>query len=270
VPVAVGGTIMETKNVIINEMSLNLPSYYQQVESMPDDPADSIPFMVQTGNASCLVLAKPITMDQAIPFEQRAAIDGIRSFLQENQGIIEVNGEEGYIYSIVKTLRKPSGVQYCLTYQQFFDRDHILMVQGFFDEIGTTGMRDAVVYELSIRKGMIGSDSDPSAGWAKDPYDPLYMQGALMNLSEQEQFDDKFPGHPLSMCRELVRTIIQNRKKERSRWLFGFLKPKETKRKQQQSNGVKHQTAPKKTSMIRNSSDSYADGSSVAMESFIS
>ncbi len=27
---------METKNVIINEMSLNLPSYYQQVESLPD------------------------------------------------------------------------------------------------------------------------------------------------------------------------------------------------------------------------------------------
>ena len=36
VPVAAGETIMETKNVIINEMSLNLPSYYQQVESLPD------------------------------------------------------------------------------------------------------------------------------------------------------------------------------------------------------------------------------------------
>lgn len=30
-----------------------------------------------------------------------------------------------------------------------------------------------------------------------------------MNLSEQEMYDDKFPGFPLSMCRELVRALIE-------------------------------------------------------------
>ena len=51
------------------------------------------------------------------------------------------------------------------------------------------------------------TEDDPFVGWAKDPYDDTIREGALMNLSEREEFDEQFPGFPLSMCREFVRTV---------------------------------------------------------------
>ena len=30
-----------------------------------------------------------------------------------------------------------------------------------------------------------------------------------MNLSEQEQFDEQFPGFPLSMCREFINCVVE-------------------------------------------------------------
>lgn len=108
----------------------------------------------------------------------------------------------------MKTLKKPSGVQYTLTFQRFCP-DFILNIQAFFDEIGTTGMRDCIVYELCSREGLVGEEGNPFAGWMGDLYDASIRHGALMNISEQEMFDEKFPGFPLSMCREFVKTIIK-------------------------------------------------------------
>ena len=93
-----------------------------------------------------------------------------------------------------------------MNYQRFYP-EFILNVQAFFEEIGTTGTRDSVVYEICRRQGLVGADGDFFKGWAKDPYDETITEGALMNLSEQEQFDAQFPGFPLSMCREFVRTL---------------------------------------------------------------
>ena len=53
-------------------------------------------------------------------------------------------------------------------------------------------------------------DLMPFAGWTKDPYDESYRRGALMNLSELEEFDEQFPGSALSMCRELVKAIEES------------------------------------------------------------
>ena len=66
-------------------------------------------------------------------------------------------------------------------------------------------MRDAIVFELYRKEHLIGTDDDPYAGWTRDPYDETVKDGALMNLSEQKEYDDMFRGFPLSMCREFVR-----------------------------------------------------------------
>lgn len=47
-------------------------------------------------------------------------------------------------------------------------------------------------------------------GWFKDPYDPDWKMGFLMNTSENRMFDDAFPEHPLSMLRSLVSFIADN------------------------------------------------------------
>ncbi len=113
---------------------------------------------------------------------------------------------DDHVYSIVKTLNEPSGVQYILTYQKFYP-EFILNIQAFFEEIGTTGMRDSLVYGWCRKQNLVGTDADPLAGWTKDPYDETIGEGALMNLSEQEQFDEQFPGFPLTMCREFISTL---------------------------------------------------------------
>ena len=58
------------------------------------------------------------------------------------------------------------------------------------------------------KENLVGTKSDPFAGWTKDPYDNTIRGGTLMNLSEQEIFDEQFPGFPLTMCREFVRTVM--------------------------------------------------------------
>ena len=197
---------MKTQNVTINGRTISIPDYYQKVDSMPDDPADSIPFMVQTGNAMCFALIFPVDESKSLPCTKESLISGIRQFLGENQGLIQVEAAEDHVYSIVKTLKDPGDVQYILTYQMFFP-EFILNIEAFFEEIGTTGIRDSVGYEMCRRQNLVGTEDDPFAGWARDPYDDTIKKGALMNLSEREEFDEQFPGFPLSMCREFVKTV---------------------------------------------------------------
>ena len=197
---------MNTQDVIVNGKTIHVPDYYQKVDSMPDDPADSIPYMFQTGNAMCFALVFPVDESQSLPRTKEALISGIRKILGMNQGVIQVEAAEDHVYSIVKTLKERGGVQYIMTYQRFFP-DFILNIQALFEEIGTTGIRDSVGYEMCRRMNLVGKADDPFAGWAKDPYDETIKEGTLKNLSEREEFDAQFPGFPLSMCREFVRAL---------------------------------------------------------------
>ena len=67
-----------------------------------------------------------------------------------------------------------------------------------------------MVYELCLREGIVGNSDDHFAGWVCDPYDKDYTRGARMNLSEQEKYDEMFPGFPLSMCREFIRVVTEH------------------------------------------------------------
>ena len=189
---------------------LYIPGYYQRVDSEPGDPEESMPFMVQSPNAMCLAFVFPTDESKSLPRNKEDLISGIRQFLTDKQGLIQVEVEPDYVYSIVKTLKEPSGVQYVLTYQRFY-HEFILNIQGFFEEIGTTGIRDNTIFAMYKQQNLIGTEGDPFAGWTKDPYDDSIKNGALMNISEQERFDEKFPAFPLSLCREFIRTVVEAR-----------------------------------------------------------
>ena len=199
---------MEKQEIYVNGELLCIPSYYQKVDSMPGDPENSVPYEVQTHNAGCIAFISTVDISKALPRKWEDLIGGIRHFLADNQGIIEVVTENDYVYSIVKNLREPSGVQYILTYQKFC-KNSIVEIQGFFEEAGTTGIRESMVYAMLHNEKLIGDEENPLAGWMKDPYDENVKKGALMNLSEQEQFDEKFPGFPLSMCREFIKCVTE-------------------------------------------------------------
>ena len=197
---------MKTQEVDVQGMMISIPAYYQKLNSMPDDPEGSVSYGAQTEHAECFSLLFPIAASQAMPRDKEAVIVGIRQCLGEDQGLIQVEATENYVYSIVKTLKQPKGVQYVLTYHRFYTNS-ILDVQAFFDESGIAGIRDTMVYEFCRRENIVGSDEDPFMGWAQDPYDKNVRHGALMNLSEHEIYDDKFVGFPLSMCREFIRAL---------------------------------------------------------------
>ena len=192
---------------------VHIPDYYQQVDTLPEDPVDSQAFAVETESAQCLVMAYPISQDRAMPYDNvEKVIDGIHRSHSDDQGLVEViNGvtETGrrYIYSIVKTKCEPSGVQYFLLLH-IESADGNAAVQGFFTEAGTTGARDAVIYELAIREGWVKVGD--MSGWARDPYDPDYSRGFLMNISEEARYDEAFQVHPLSLARALVKSIVSD------------------------------------------------------------
>lgn len=200
----------------IADMDINFDENYQQVKSMPDDPKDSIPFMARTENADCFVMFFPIPQEQAMPFTDcTPVINGIHECLGNDQGLIEVeNGKTksglSYIQSIVKTVDKEHpGVSYCLTLHIQFP-DKVLGIQGFFNESGTTGIRDTMVYAALSESGKVKATEDGIEGWNKDPYDENFTRGALKNCSEDKDFDQFFPAHPLSECRRIIKYILEN------------------------------------------------------------
>lgn len=192
---------------------INLPNNYIRVNSIEGDPKDSIPFMYENSSSRNFIMTYPIDIQKSMPFDDKAAIiKGIHNSLSEGQGLIEINNGETinksrYVYSIVKTLRELSGVQYCLTLNLLKD-DKVLFIQGFFDELGITGLRDTIITNKLINEGKINPLN--KSAWMSDPYDKEYNRGVLMNLSESADYDNQFIGHPLTEARRLVNFIIQN------------------------------------------------------------
>ena len=185
---------------------LTFPDDWQQVETMPEDPPGSTVIMKANEESQCMVLIYLI--EETMPFNNpQAVIDGIHNSIDDDQGLVEVEAPipNKCIYSIVKTKMEPSGVQYCLTLHFNLSGKHY-NVTGFFSEQGITGKRDTVVYELARRDGIIKSGFE---GWAFDPYDNNFNRGFLMNLSENRQFDEMFPLHPLSETRKFIKNLLE-------------------------------------------------------------
>lgn len=162
---------MNVQTVDVNGMSISIPEYYVKVESSPEDPENSVPFMTESPNARCLVLIYPITPDKRIPTNQWRMLEGIRMYLTESQGVIEIGQGVNSVYSIVKTRLNSGVIQYSLTFQKIYSETDTLTVQAFFSEIGTTGLRESIVYEYCRREKIVGTDEDPFFGWSRDPYD---------------------------------------------------------------------------------------------------
>lgn len=69
-------------------------------------------------------------------------------------------------------------------------------------EQGATGVREAIIGNELMASGQVTITDDGFEGWAKDPYQADFKGGLLMNLSEAEKYDERFPDHPLSLVRK--------------------------------------------------------------------
>ncbi|MBO4481105.1 MAG: hypothetical protein J5719_00955 [Bacteroidales bacterium] len=193
---------------------MNLSQFYndgwQELNRLPEDPQESVSLGKATPSAYCFVQIFPIPIEKAMPYDSpEEIIEGIHKALADNQALIEVkngwtsNGQK-IIHSIVKTHMSPAGVNYFVR-ANVFEKDTIFEIRATFEETGLTGQRDATILELAREQGVVSME-DPSS-WMFDPYDPSLKRPYLMNLSEQEQFDEYFPEHPLTQARRFVNML---------------------------------------------------------------
>ena len=186
-------------------------SDYQSVDRLPEDPEGSLPFGIATSNAMAICQVWEIDESNAMELDSKALVKGIHNSLAPNQALIEVGCDKSksghdYIYSIVKTLKEPSGVQYFVLCH-YWDEDSVLNFQGFFDEVGTTGMRDSMFYSSMLQQH---SSEEIQSKWWFDPYDENFKHETFMNLSEIKDLDQYFPEHPLSLARAFIEKIKQS------------------------------------------------------------
>lgn len=206
-----GRTVVE---INVGTGAISLPDYWQELQSLPDDPPGTRVVGQQTEVSEAMVLVSPIG-DQGyfMPIDQQAVLQGMRPALaQSGSGLVEADtgtttSGEPFVYTIVKGRMDPSGVQYTLTlHAQLPER---IQIQGFFSERGVTGAREAAVLELKRRDGTVTLGEVGLEGWMRDPYDPS-VKGFLMNLAETHEYDPMFPGHPLTQARLLVEAVSRS------------------------------------------------------------
>jgi len=170
---------MKSKECGDEGADFRLPEGYSRMRSMPDDPPESSAFGMQTPGCTCFLMLFLIAPGYAVPLEDAAPlIDGIHGLLGDDQGLVEARcGRTSFgralAYAIVKTAEQTDGVQYCFTLQAAYP-SFVLNTQGFFDEAGTTGLRDAAFFEEAVGEGLVSGDG---RGWRRDPYDPSYVRG---------------------------------------------------------------------------------------------
>ena len=154
-----------------------------------------------------------------MPFDDpQSVIDEQHNTMGENEGLIEVaNGTTAagkpYIYEIVKRSIMDGdglsqGVEYTMNINVRMEKS-IQFINGSFTEEGMTSVRDNMVLAMYSKEKNL-SLGEAMNEWFRDPYDPEFKKGFLMNLSEKPEFDEQFPDHPLSEARTLVKYIVEN------------------------------------------------------------
>ena len=203
--------------------SLILPEKYQKLkQKFPEEtgiPKNAVVYGMRTDAASGLLISFPVSEEDAMPFDDpQSVIDEQHNTMGENEGLIEVvkgttAAGKSYIYEIVKQRVMDGdglsqGVEYTLNINVRMEKS-IQFINGSFTEEGMTGVRDNMVLAMYSKAQNI-SLGEAMSEWFRDPYDPEFKKGFLMNLSEKSEFDEQFPDHPLSEARTLVKYIVEN------------------------------------------------------------
>ncbi len=192
-----------------------IPTDYIKLDTLPEDPEETLAYARVSDMSQCFVRVFPIDSNRAMDYEDEPSlVNGIHGALVDTQALIEVGSgktecDRRYIYSIVKNKKEPSGVQYfLLLHIEYVELGVAICYSAFFDECGTTGVRDSTIFELLRREGIVSVD-DISKWWI-DLYDSNFQHAFLMNLSELDQFDEYFPEHALTVARRFVKFVKEN------------------------------------------------------------
>lgn len=133
--------------------------------------------------------------------------DHFRQFAADlDGGIVSVEIKPFFGIHAIETIFKfpleSSGVRYTgSVIFPFKDCSFVLEFQS--EEIGTSGRRDTMIFSRELMDMEVDQTGKPT-GWTKDPYDSDHDEAAQFNLSDQKQYDNNFPDHPLSKIRDYL------------------------------------------------------------------
>lgn len=110
------------------------------------------------------------------------------------------------VRTLCKAPQEPSGRTYIGSLTLPF-RDFSYVLKTLCPEHGMTGLRDSIVLDELLRSGAVRLDGEPrqAVGWSVDPqvtYGPL-----VYNRSESPEYDARFPEHPISRARAILRHL---------------------------------------------------------------
>lgn len=197
-----------------------LPENYQFFEVVQEAqfgmPKGAVIYGVLIGETKAILSTWEVDQETSMDFNNpHGVIDYLHEHMGDNEGIIEVKAGvtkagNPIIYNILKQRLHDDGTpgNGYLINLNFQIGDHIYFVNGFFEEYGTTGIRESNVFAMYQKDHP--NLEDPFEGWSRDPYDPSFTKGFLRNLSEHQQFDRFCPGHPLSQARAYIDYIVNN------------------------------------------------------------
>ena len=142
-------------------------------------------------------------------------LEGLRDFyrkqiVEANGGLIQVDLITINGFEVLKTIFKIRDEGKITTYLTsltipFESCSYVIKIQA--PEIGVTGFRESITLDKLMKEGVISTTDDELVGWTKDPYSADWKEGNLMNLADQEKYDQEFPKHPLSISRKLITQI---------------------------------------------------------------
>lgn len=207
----------------LSAQSLLIPKEFELIQKkLPDEmgiPDKALAFSKRTENTSALIVKFPVSEEASMPFNNDSAIiSELHEVLGDDAGIIKVSSGttaagRPYAYDIIKHGMTsedniPLGIEYTLNINVKTD-ECIMFINASFAEEGNTGMRDSVVLPMFMQANN-RENFDDLDGWFRDPYDPEFKRGLLMNVSEMEELDEKFPWHALSEARSFAKFVIEN------------------------------------------------------------
>lgn len=146
-----------------------MPDSYRQIKALPEDPVGTVAYGFSTPYSQSFITAFPFPPESAMLFgDAQRVINGIHHSLGNNQALIEVNTGETtsgrpYIYSIIKTAQEPSGVQYFILFQEKIGNE-VVCVKAFFQEYGTTRIRDNEIFSAMLSQGILTMEERANGG----------------------------------------------------------------------------------------------------------
>jgi hypothetical protein len=89
-------------------------------------------------------------------------------------------------------------------------RDFSFLIKVESAETSNTGLREALILDECISSGLVKvRDNGEPEGWTLDPFPGNGGDEKTLstNLSELEEYDERFPGHPLTLVRKGMKQV---------------------------------------------------------------